>query len=54
MFLCLVFDEKGIHQLLVNPIGDLIRILKNNVLYLTLASAYLILPWLANISFWGS
>ncbi len=53
VLVCLVFDEKGVHQLLVNPIRNLVRILKDYVLYLTLASAYIILSkWLTNSSFW--
>lgn len=53
MLVCLVFDEKGVHQLLVNPVRNLVRILKDDVLYLTLASAYIILSkWLTNSSFW--
>lgn len=54
VFVCLVFDEEGIHQLLVNPVRDLVRILKDDVLYLAFASAYIILSTrLANSSFRG-
>ncbi len=53
VFVCLVFDEKGVHQLLVNPIRNLVRILKDDVLYLALASAYIILSIrLMHSSFW--
>jgi len=53
VLVCLVFDEKGVHQLLINPIWNLVCVLEDNVLYLTLASAYSILSRrLANSSFW--
>ncbi len=43
VLVCLVFDEKGVHQLLINPIWNLVCVLEDDVLYLTLASAYTIL-----------